>query len=73
MLRSGVSENGFERRLYGEGVTDSICLHCHSTVASTASEKELQDAEAEHDCWMRREARRQPPECDAAGQAERIR
>lgn len=49
----------FVRRPYADGTTDSICLHCFSTVASTQSEAELRIAEADHDCFMRNGAAKQ--------------
>jgi hypothetical protein len=51
--------NGFDRRIYEYGATDSICIYCLSTVASGSSERYLQDAEVAHDCWMRQQASKQ--------------
>ena len=52
-----ITENGFDRRSYEHGVTDSICTYCLSTIASGSNERDLQEAEIVHDCWMRRQAR----------------
>ncbi len=49
-----LSPEGFDHRLYEDGMTDSICLRCFTTVASMQSETQLRRAEADHNCYMRK-------------------
>jgi hypothetical protein len=47
-----LSPENFDHRLYEDGMIDTICLRCFSTVASMRSEAQLRTAEIDHDCAM---------------------
>jgi hypothetical protein len=42
----------FAHRVNGNGMVDSICLHCFSTVASLPNEIHLELQEIAHACWQ---------------------